>query len=1519
MGANEKLGISIEINEVTVAGDLASKISTKVQDLGKDVKPVKVGVEAGDMAAVVASLKGIAEQLKNLSGVAEKTASGFKATKKEVQNFAEAFTGGDLKKAKEKMEELYDTKKMKQWSKEYQSELATIMKQQEAGHAASKRGIEANAQAAKAALNTQINSGTANLSIYKNSGLQPVNGGYVNASVNTKQGLDEAHAAALKLNAALGVTKTIDPFKDIFKGLPVATTTLTELHSKLTAVYGDLTKLDGKSLGNVTSQLSKYNAELKNGTVQAKQTAGAFDFLGASLGKMATRLAEFYSIRTVLFAVGSAFRDATKSALDMNQAVHDILAISGESKDQFSAISESIYAIAKSSRYTANEVAASMQVLAQAGVAAKDLSHVAKQTDWFASAVGADPKIAADLVTTSMNVFEIGANKITRITNAMTAALNLSKLEASGLSTAFAYLAPQASQLGMSMEQTLGIIANMSQSGIKPSTIGTGVSQMLKEFSAPKPRLRKMLEAYGIDESSINPMKHDFADIVQTLQNAKVSVADLFAAMETRVGRSAVTAINLSANSFREMTTNITGTSAALIAYDKSMEGARARLNVIKQTFAELATTVGSSLAPALIIVTEVLKGTLIVLGGMDGIVSKLVVGLVTLAAAVYPVIAAARALTAAGALGGLLVGFSTGGVALAIGAIVTAIGGLMYALNSSNRAKEEARKLELEQIDRGERIDRTLTAIVNGTDKSSAAYRKYQQALSEGKSVAEAIALVDSNSITIKDEQRAALQKFIADGGPHSKYLEKLLEEKDLLTAIATLQNIRTLDKNVTVSSNVQEYNKEQARLEGSQKVRAQDLAGRFLDGTPKNQLDLPKFLEEIKRRDAVTLAKLADEMSLYGAVLGNENGPTHEVNFKNGRAVIDEKTSPKAVNAERKTGGDTKAATAARVAAEKQAKNDESFSYWVQQQKDKANIENIRRDKADLERDITNKEKTEEERRKALIAVEAQNLTLFMEERAKKVEELNKKFADTNGMLWDSENGVFRDPKNLQEDGRGKVIKTDNPLWKKAVGSGNVGTRDAYASYLTTDMKGRTKDANDKNLDAFNKANTVKEAPPSTARLAKEADFALRVTLQRLALEKEGVWTAQEREQIEVQMADATLDNSKKKAVIYQAEIDHWNKQKVLSTDEKAKLESAVDLHAETLELIKQQAAEVQKIQNMNPWSSFTDGARGAWSQQTDINAQSKQLGGNLVNTGVNGVTDSIVGATNAMFNPDKEKVNSIKAQIAQLNVDKAQLTTDIAIIESNTSKTPAEVQALNDKKVALNGINESLKTQQDSLKKQTNAWASFAEGLKKTMVIILEELQRYIVQLFVVAAAKKMIWLAVSAFAPTTTSPDSLGSSGTSGQLAGSEYSGATGGLFSRSGFSRYAEGGLTNATAGGFVPKLPGTQWGVDGVHALIAPGEVVIKRSSVQAIGAEKLLYANDHGRLPSFASGGLVGGKPAQPSDTKQNFTLQIVNIAQGDQVPNPGENTQQILNVINNDIARRGPTYKTIKAAVAG
>jgi len=63
------------------------------------------------------------------------------------------------------------------------------------------------------------------------------------------------------------------------------------------------------------------------------------------------------------------------------------------------------------------------------------------------------------------------------------------------------------------------------------------------------------------------------------------------------------------------------------------------------------------------------------------------------------------------------------------------------------------------------------------------------------------------------------------------------------------------------------------------------------------------------------------------------------------------------------------------------------------------------------------------------------------------------------------------------------------------------------------------------------------------------------------------------------------------------------------------------------------------------------------------------------------------------------------------------------------------------------------------------------------------------------------------------------------------------------------SSFAQGGRVNYLASGGFPRFMSR--GTDTVPAMLTPGEIVMKRSSVDSIGADRLLHANATGKLPS--------------------------------------------------------------------
>ncbi|MDO5877136.1 hypothetical protein QN084_06395 [Paenarthrobacter sp. R1] len=78
--------------------------------------------------------------------------------------------------------------------------------------------------------------------------------------------------------------------------------------------------------------------------------------------------------------------------------------------------------------------------------------------------------------------------------------------------------------------------------------------------------------------------------------------------------------------------------------------------------------------------------------------------------------------------------------------------------------------------------------------------------------------------------------------------------------------------------------------------------------------------------------------------------------------------------------------------------------------------------------------------------------------------------------------------------------------------------------------------------------------------------------------------------------------------------------------------------------------------------------------------------------------------------------------------------------------------------------------------------------------------------------------------------------------------------------------YANGGMVNYLATGGFPQFKPI--GTDTVPAMLTPGEIVIKKSSVDSIGADKLLHANETGKLPEGGNTFIINDTSGNPVST---------------------------------------------------
>ena len=981
---------------------------------------------------------------------------------------------------------------------------------------------------------------------------------------------------------------------------------------------------------NLANAMGRLQAEAIRTNTAMSGSVRQTDVLSIALGRLTTRIAEFYSIRTVMFAIANQIRDAVSGAISFHQSMHDIAAISGASEKEMLAMGDSILNIAKNSKYSAAEVANLMQILAQAGVAAKDMEKVSTAVGMFATATGATPQQASDVVTTTLNVWEKDASETVAVTNALAAALNNSKLEVGGLSTAFNYLASQAAIFGYSVEETLGVVSALSQIGIKPSTIGTGVSQLWKELAAPKDRLKRLLDEYKISINDINPQLRSHADIVQVFADKNVASEKIMRALDTRVARSLIASIKAGADSFRVMTESVTGTDAALVAYYKTMDGAEARMNVIKQTFMSAVTHMGNSVSPVLSKFSDAL---LDVVRGLDTFSGRVVVAAAGVMALGTAFVFVGKALQAHPWYLALSVG---------IAAVTFALGQFGAAQNEEvARSRELSRELAKE-ADARQRLKDAIVLSKIEAESNNASFKNYAEVVKKygenSDQAREAHKKLGDQTVTLKEETKRALLELKPEYG---EYLDNIDLENTKYTDLLSVLNLVNSARGISIDKGIADYNRlidEKKVLESALKDYQSKLADANKDLEPGRVNLGPTLYYKAK------IANAEDQIRQVNEQIPNALGhiPVNEVkDAGNGHIARKTQTELDADEADRlekqrKAEADRRATAAEDALKQAQDRLEKKFrnALYDSQQRTlgmarAADKENL----ALLEKSFSDPTLAIEQKRENL----AESLNLLGEivdaEIQKELSEIDQR--------W----------QNLTEEADAQKISIPVEV-ELAFKAERQAVRDRGVANLRKELA---------DLQAsFSKGtNTTSKSELVGEIEEKRADRTLITETSALNLQKQRVWTGDDLLKIQVKLTDAEMRNLETKRAAFEQDLTTLQlKQEAGKLGEKdqayldslpAKLQSINDKYRE-LVLLRNQQTDTDFFNNLEVGAKKSVQALGSFQSNTQA------LGETLTSTlgdGMQGVMNNMIDSLERGENAWKsfrEGVGDLLSQLAQ-----------------------------------------------------------------------------------------------------------------------------------------------------------------------------------------------------------------------------------------------------------------------------
>jgi TP901 family phage tail tape measure protein len=285
----------------------------------------------------------------------------------------------------------------------------------------------------------------------------------------------------------------------------------------------------GANAGTVRARLALDSRDFKQKMQEARQEM-------QSLNKQAQQLKIGQGqIKAGLMAIGTgavaAIGASIVTAARFEQSMAKVKAISGATGEEFEALKEKAKELGATTSFSATQAADGMALLAAAGFKTNDIINSMEGLLNLAAAAGLDLAQSADYLGSIMSGFGIAAKDSGHAVDVLVKAMNDANTDLPDLAEAMKYVAPVASSMKISFEDTAAAIALMSNYGIKGSQAGTTLRATLLSMANPVGQAKEAMEKLGIEYKKANG---EMKSLPEILNHVKEKMQGLTNAQKTQ-------------------------------------------------------------------------------------------------------------------------------------------------------------------------------------------------------------------------------------------------------------------------------------------------------------------------------------------------------------------------------------------------------------------------------------------------------------------------------------------------------------------------------------------------------------------------------------------------------------------------------------------------------------------------------------------------------------------------------------------------------------------------------------------------------------------------------------------------------------------------------------------------------------------------------------------------------------------------------------------------------------------------
>lgn len=257
----------------------------------------------------------------------------------------------------------------------------------------------------------------------------------------------------------------------------------------------------GKSAATLGSSVARGGATAAAGLEKATAATSKFGKSGSGIAKNADHLNRLS--RTAGLAGAAIFAGlgvAVKATAEFDQAMSHVAATGADFSAKLGDLRGAAIQAGAATVFSAKEAANAEEELAKAGVSAQDvLSGGLTGALDLAAAGSLGVADAANIAATAMVQFGLKGANVPHIADLLAAGAGKAQGSVQDLGLALTYVGPVAHSMGVSIEQTTGVLAQFANAGLVGEKGGTALRGVLLSLTSPSRLASKTFQELGIN------------------------------------------------------------------------------------------------------------------------------------------------------------------------------------------------------------------------------------------------------------------------------------------------------------------------------------------------------------------------------------------------------------------------------------------------------------------------------------------------------------------------------------------------------------------------------------------------------------------------------------------------------------------------------------------------------------------------------------------------------------------------------------------------------------------------------------------------------------------------------------------------------------------------------------------------------------------------------------------------------------------------------------------------------------